>query len=196
LADIAAQYVGDYRSVHFRAGKVNPVAARLDLLIVGMPEISHNSCVEDIICPLDAALSGTLSHLRTGSVFNGRFGETLILSSPPPPVRSGSLMIIGMGDADLIDPQKLGSLATIAMRAAAHLDGRHIACLLSLPTTDVPSHDVASAARAVMAGTLKAIDEHHDTHGFAAMDWIFDLHTVELDLVAGQLKSVLDRWTI
>lgn len=191
-----AQHVGDYRSVHFQTGKVDPVVDRFDLLIVGMPEISRASQIGGIVCELDAALSGTLSHLRAGGLFDGRFGEMLILSSPPSPVRSSSLLIIGMGDADHLDAAKLGRLVTVAMRAAAQLDTRSIACLLSAPAVDASPIDIAQAARAMMMGGLEALDERQGRQASQDTQWIFDLRTPYVDIVVEQCKAVLSQWPL
>lgn len=191
-----AQHVGDYRSVHFKTGNVDPVVDRFDLLIVGMPAISRASQIGGILCELDAALSGTLSHLRAGGLFDGRFGETLILSSPPSPVRSSSLLIIGMGDAGDLDAAKLGRLVTIAMRTAAQLDTRSIACLLSLPTVDISPTDIAHAARAMMIGGLEALNERQDRQASQDRHWIFDLRTPHVDIVVEQCKAVLSQWPL
>ncbi|SEJ90192.1 Cytosol aminopeptidase family, N-terminal domain [Sphingobium sp. AP50] len=194
MAGIAAQNLGNYRSVHFQTGAVDPVGDRFDLLIVGMPEISRAAQIGGIACELDAALSGTLSHLRAGSVFDGRFGETLILSSPPSPVRSSALLIVGMGDADHVDAPKLGRLVAIAMRAAIQLDTRSAACLLNLLTADTTPDDVGNAASAMMAGALEAIDEYGNQTKPEHMDLVFDLRTPHIDVVADELKMVLGQW--
>lgn len=194
MVGIATQNLGNYRSVHFQTGAVDPVGDRFDLLIVGMPEISRAAQFGGIACELDAALSGTLSHLRAGSVFDGHSGETLILSSPPSPVRSGALLIVGMGDADHVDAPKLGRLVAIAMRAALQLDTRSAACLLSLLRVDATLEDVRNAASAMMTGALEAIDEYGHQTKPEHMNLVFDLRTPHIDVVADALRTVLGQW--
>jgi hypothetical protein len=194
LTGIATQHVGSFRAMHFHTGSVDPVADRVDLLIVGMPEISCASQIGGITCALDAALSGTLSHLRAGGVFEGRFGETLILSSPPSPVRSNSLLVVGMGDADQLDAARLGRLAAVAMRAAVQLDVRSMACLLGPISIDASANDVAQAAREMMIGVLGALDKHQDRRKVDDTICIFDLRTLHADIATDRFKAVLNQW--
>lgn len=194
--------VGAYRMVRFRAGPVDPVSTDVDLLIVGMPQISSvtqagsgassgaSSGGGAGACALDAALAGTLSQLRAGGLFEGRIGEIMVLSSPPPPVRCRSLLIVGMGDIDLVDPDRLGMLTMVAMRAALQLDSCSIACLLN------PLAPAAEAARAMMTGALTAVDAHANGDRFAGMNWTFDLRADHPDRMAEHLKGVIDQWPV
>ncbi|HUD92344.1 MAG TPA: M17 family peptidase N-terminal domain-containing protein [Sphingobium sp.] len=180
--------------VRFSSGRIDPVATDVDLLIVGMPEISGAMQADPSGCALDDALIGTLSHLRAGGIFDGGFGETLVLSSPRPPVRCGSLLVVGMGHTDRITPERLGILAEVAMRAAVQLDGCSIACLLGLPDPEAPVAVASHAARNMMVGALTAIDTHHAPQRFAGMRWTFDLRTPYSANVGAQLEHVIDQW--
>ncbi len=194
MASMDAPIVGTYRTVRFRAGPVDPIASDVDLLIGGMPVLSATSRIDPGACALDAALSGTLSQLRAGGLFDGRFGETMILSSPPPPVRCRSLMIVGMGEIDDLDAERLGRLAAVAMRAALRLDSCSIACLLRLLDPAATKVAQRAAARAMMAGVLTALDAYLSpgpTPGrFAGLNWTFD----QPDSAADVLGTIIAQW--
>ena len=194
LAAMTTPLIGTYRTVQFRAGAIDPVSAEVDLLIVGMPELSRATQVNRGVCTLDAALAGTLSHLRAGGLFDGRFGETMILSSPPPPVRCRSLLIVGMGDIDHVDPDRLGRLATIAMRAALQLDSCTIASLINLLDPAAPAERLCATARAMMNGVLKVIDSYPASNRFTGMDWTFDLRADHAELTAHEFSTMIAQW--
>ncbi len=190
---IEAQSIGTYHGMHFEAGRVNPVTADVDLLIVGMPLIPVTENPAQITCELDRALLGTLTHLRAGGIFKGDFGETLILSSLPAPVRARSILIIGMGLAAEITPDIMGNLAGIAARTAIPLDSGTIACLLALPDGDAPPASIAQTAQHMMAHMLDAADSCQDPARFADKRWIFDLRTPHDRYVRSHFQSVIDQ---
>lgn len=177
-----ARELGVYRGLCFQAGQVDPVTIDADLLIVGMPGIGGKVGPGAENCTLDRALQGTLSHLRAGGLFDGVFGETLVLARPPAPVRCASLLIVGMGDAAVVGPAQLGLLASLSMRAALQLDCCSAACLLSLPVSDPPPDRIDQAAQAMMAGVLRVMDAYPDPARFAGMHWLFDLRLSDLGL--------------
>lgn len=190
---IKAQHVGVYHKMCFEVGRVDPVEADVDLLIVGMPIIPALEDPAQSTCELDRALLGTLSHLRAGGIFKGDFGETLILSSLPAPVRARSILIIGMGLAAEITPGIMGNLAGIAARAAIPLDSCTIACLLALPNGDATPASIAQTAQHMMDHMLDAMDACHDPTRFTDRRWIFDLRTPHDTYVQSHFQSVIDR---
>lgn len=185
------QDLGVLRGVRLSAGAVEPVGIGADLLIVGMPVLGRAGQDSQAVDALDAALAGTLSQLRAGRVFDGEFGETLTLSRPPPPVRSRALMIVGMGDAAALDPDRLGLLTEVAMGAALQIQTRAAACLLSLPDPDPPLALVLAAARARMRGALRAITAHRDGGPHDPFHWVFALRPPHRDRALAELAETL-----
>lgn len=194
MEETDARELGVYRTLRFKAGRVDPVDVDADLLIVGMPGISGKAGQGDGDCALDRALQGALSHLRAGGLFDGAFGETLVLARPPAPVRSASLLIVGMGDGAAIGPAQLGLLAGVAMRAALQLDCCSVACLLGFPAPTGPTDRIDQAARAMMAGVLRAMDAHPDPARFAGMQWLFDLRAADAWRADPAFADILHHW--
>lgn len=189
-----ARDLGVYRGLRFRAGQVDPVTVDADLLIVGMPGIVGKAAPIMENSTLDRALQGALSRLRAGGLFDGAFGETLVLARPPAPVRCASLLIVGMGDGAAIGPAQLGLLAGVAMRVALQLDCCSVACLLGFPAPEGPTDRIDQAARAMMAGVLRAMDAHPDPARFVGMQWLFDLRAADAKRADPASAHILHHW--
>ncbi len=99
-------------------------------------------------------------------------------------------MIVGMGEIDDLDAERLGRLAAVAMRAALRLDSCSIACLLRLLDPAATKVGQRAAARAMMAGVLAALDAYLSPGRFAGLNWTFD----QPDNAADVLGTIIAQW--
>lgn len=165
-----------------------------DLLIVGMLEKDIADTHRGGADALDHALHGTLSRLREGGIFTGGFGETLMLTRPPAPIRAATLMVIGMGASLVAQPAAVGNLTGLAMRAALRIGAASVGCLLGWSERDLPAEQVEPSAGAMMRGALAAIDAQGGVDPAAAMHWTFDIRNGDAARTAAALTAALVAW--
>lgn len=191
MGEIAAGALGQRRGVRFKVAQIDVVTADVDLLVVGMFEQDGVNRPTGGANQIDTVLHGTLRRLREGGIFKGMIGETLMLSTPPAPIKTRSLMLIGMGD-DLFSPHlSIGGLTGLAMRTALRMEARSVGCLLAWSERDIPSDMVEANATTMMQGALTAIGEHADARKPPDMDWIFDIRNGDAVRTAAALSRAL-----
>lgn len=183
--------IGAWRGVSFAVAQIDVVEAADDLLVVGMLERvvagEHRGGADAV----DHALHGTLSRLREGGIFTGSFGETLMLTRPPEPIRAATLMLVGMGRSFADYPEGVGNLTALAMRAALRIGASSVGCLLGWSELDLPDGLVVPTATAMMRGALAAIDGQ-DLH--ATMHWTFDIRNGAANDATAALRNALAAW--
>ncbi|MBT0668662.1 hypothetical protein HT136_09810 [Novosphingobium profundi] len=185
--------IGTYRAVRFTARPVDALLTDVELLIVGMPAAPDPA--DDITARLDTALQRTLVQLREGGLFLGQFGETLVLDRLPPPFLACSLLAIGMGELAKLDPRGMGVLGEMAMRSALKLGSCDVGYMVKLPLSDQSPELIARVAREVMAGMLRAIDDHPAIMRCAILEWVVDDHDVPAGIAREAMRQELADWT-
>ncbi|WP_066722086.1 M17 family peptidase N-terminal domain-containing protein [Sphingomonas pituitosa] len=192
MTDNVSLPIGTWRGVSFAVAQIDVLRAAEDLLVVGMLEKdvagAHRGGAEAI----DHALHGTLSRLREGGIFTGGFGETLMLTRPPAPIRAATLMLIGMGASLTGDPEVVGALTGLAMQAALRIGAASVGCLLGWSELDLPAPLVAPSAAAMMRGALAAIDAQEQQA--ASIAWTFDIRNGAAAHTTTALREALAAW--
>ncbi len=184
--------IGAWRGVSFAVAQIDVLRAADDLLVVGMLEKDVAGAHRGGADAIDHALHGTLSRLREGGIFTGGFGETLMLTRPPAPIRAATLMLIGMGASLTGDPEAAGALTGLAMQAALRIGAASVGCLLGWSGCDLPPPLVAPSATAMMRGALAAIDAQEQQA--AAMAWTFDIRNGAAARTTAALRDALAVW--
>jgi len=184
--------IGAWRGVSFAVAQIDVLRAADDLLVVGMLEKDVAGAHRGGADAIDHALHGTLSRLREGGIFTGGFGETLMLTRPPAPIRAATLMLIGMGASLTGDPEAAGALTGLAMQAALRIGAASVGCLLGWSECDLPPPLVAPSATAMMRGALAAIDAQEQQA--AAMAWTFDIRNGAAARTTAALRDALAVW--
>jgi hypothetical protein len=184
--------IGSWCGVSFAVAQIDVLQASHDLLVVGMLERDVAGGPRGGVDAVDDALHGTLSRLRDGGIFRGGFGETLMLTRPPPPIRAATLMLIGMGSSLATHPEAVGNLTGLAMRAALRIGADSVGCLLGWSGFDLPEALVATSAAAMMRGALAAIDALGQYAG--PMNWTFDIRNGAALRTAAALREALAAW--
>ncbi|WP_333572875.1 M17 family peptidase N-terminal domain-containing protein [Sphingomonas sp.] len=184
--------IGAWRGVSFAVAQIDVLRAADDLLVVGMLEKDVAGAHRGGADAIDHALHGTLSRLREGGIFTGGFGETLMLTRPPAPIRAATLMLIGMGASLTGDPEAAGALTGLAMQAALRIGAASVGCLLGWSECDLPPPLVAPSATAMMRGALAAIDAQEQQA--AAMAWTFNIRNGAAARTTAALRDALAVW--
>jgi len=187
-----SQAIGAWRGVSFAVARIDVLAAEDDLLVVGMLQKDMAGAHRGGADAVDHALHGTLSRLREGGIFTGGFGETLMLTRPAPPIRAATLMLIGTGTALGGNPETVGNLTGLAMRAALQIGAASVACLLGWSELYLPDALVAPCAAAMMRGALAAIDAH-DGEAYP-MKWTFDIRNGAAEPAIAAFREALAAW--
>lgn len=184
--------IGAWRGVSFAVAQIDVLKAEDDLLVVGMLERDVAGGPRGGADAVDDALHGTLFRLREGGIFSGGFGETMMLTRPPSPIRAATLMLIGMGASLSGNPEAVGNLTGLAMRAALRIGAASVGCLLGWSEFEVPDSLIAPSAAAMMRGALAAIDAQ--VGQMAAMQWTFDIRNGAAVRTTAALRDALAAW--
>ncbi|WP_176593773.1 M17 family peptidase N-terminal domain-containing protein [Sphingobium sp. EM0848] len=192
MEQIAARTIGYRRTVCFKAGQIDAVTAKVDLLVVGMFERHADNQPTGGADRIDRLLHGTLGRLREGEIFKGIAGETLTIATPPAPLCARSLMLVGLGDGLSADCGAIAHPTELAMRTALRMRARSVGCLLASLERDIPSAMIEACAATMMQGAMKAIDEHRDTGETPALDWVFDIRANDMARVEATLGRALE----
>lgn len=173
MDEVAARTIGHRRDVTFKVAHVDAVAAKVDLLVVGMFE--RNAANQRIggASRLDHVLHGTLGRLREGGIFMGMSGETMMLTTPPEPIQARSLMLVGMGTSLSPIYPVAGHPAELAMRTALRMRVQSAGCLLAWLEGDMPADVVEASAVIMVQGAVRAIDEAASAAEGQILEWIF-----------------------
>lgn len=192
MSDGVSRPIGTWRGVAFAVAEIDVVRAEDDLLVMGMLEKDVAGAHRGGADAIDHALHGTLTRLRAGGIFTGGFGETLMLTRPPAPIRAATLMLIGMGASAGGNPEAAEALAGLAMRAALRIGAQSVGCLLGWSELDLPAALVAPSAAAMMRGALAAIDAQGQAA--ATMRWTFDIRNGAAAHTTAALRDALAAW--
>lgn len=192
MNDRASLPIGSWRGISFAVAEIDVVRAEDDLLVMGMLEKDVAGAHRGGAEAMDHALHGTLSRLRAGGIFTGAFGETLLLTRPPAPIRASTLMLIGMGASLAGNPEAAGVLAEVAMRTALRIGATSVGCLLGWSELDLPPALVAPSAAAMMRGALAAVDAQGQAA--ARMAWTFDIRNGAAAHTTAALRDALAAW--
>jgi hypothetical protein len=130
---------------------------------------------------LDDALSGAVRRMRSDGIFEGRIGETLVLSTPPLPVRSNAILIIGLGEPGEWSPEVMRSVVALAARRAMQLAASSVAFAPSLHDSGLRGRTVVGAETAMLAGLCGELDV---TRATPPEQWAFCAHPAHLEVTA------------
>jgi hypothetical protein len=120
--------IGSWRGtrIEVAAGHVAQIPATL--AIAGMfAREPEGTTLSGGLRHLDEALGGAICRMRSDGIFDGRIGETLVLSAPPPPVRANSILIIGLGEPGDWLPDVMRHVVELAARRAIQLAASSVA---------------------------------------------------------------------
>ncbi|CCA90767.1 M17 family peptidase N-terminal domain-containing protein [Novosphingobium sp. PP1Y] len=183
--------IGRRGPISFKVAQIDVVCADVDLLVVGMFEQDVANRPKGGADQLDRVLDGTLSRLRKGGIFNGTAGETLVLATPPAPIRARSLMLIGMGDGIAPISTAARHPAELAMCTALRMNARSAGCLLMWLERDIPAEMVEAMAATMMEGVLKAVAERARREPLPELEWTFDIRNGDAARTAQALSHSL-----
>ncbi|WBO21796.1 M17 family peptidase N-terminal domain-containing protein [Sphingomonas abietis] len=129
-----------------------------DLAIVGI--CSRKPIGSELVAAVDGlnrAMQGAIVRLRSDGIFTSRWGETLFLTSPPPPIVPKSVMLLGLGPTG----RSVASHTRRAVRAAANqasrLGGAHVVFAPARLETGSARFDAAASTRAILRGVTDVV---------------------------------------
>lgn len=137
--------------------KADPTTRAAGLLAIGVIERARTQ--PGTARAFDRATRGALAALLQSGDFSGRHGETALLH--PKGVKARRVLVVGLGEASALTPQRLMLAAAAATRRARDLG----AGTLTLALHEQPGLDPAVAVRAVAEGVLLG---HHRYTAFKA----------------------------
>lgn len=101
------------------------------------------------------ALHGLILELRKSRQFQGKFLETLLITSPPDTIKADKLLMIGLGNRNDFKPEMMQMVGVTGMREALRLNVDKYAHASDLKDSgfDSPTSDIAGF---VVTGAIRA----------------------------------------
>jgi Cytosol aminopeptidase family, N-terminal domain len=156
---MAESFSYDGISVHVLAE--SPAVTRTDLQVICLFEGATAKPITGSLSVIDLALNGILTELLTSGGFEGRLGETLLLSPSAERIGASQLLLVGIGAADAFTSAletRIGAMvATQAMflgvphpfYAPSILDGG-----VEYPARDIPDKFIGGVLRSIRTARL------------------------------------------
>jgi hypothetical protein len=120
--------LGQRDGVAFDVAAWGPALADVDLSVACMFEReADGAAMAGGLLQLDRALGGELTRLRITGAFRAQEMETLLITLPPPGLAPRALLVIGLGEPDTLDGERLRSAARVALREAVRHGARTMA---------------------------------------------------------------------
>lgn len=111
--------IGSVDGVDFNLVAWGPAQAAVDVSVACMFERELGpDGMQGGLLALDRALDGQLARLRAEGHFRAQPMETLLVTTPPPALAARAVLVIGMGDPDVLDGELLRRATRVAMREA------------------------------------------------------------------------------
>jgi hypothetical protein len=130
---------------------------------------------------LDDALGGAVRRMRSDGIFGGRLGETMVLSTPPLPVRADAILMIGLGEPAEWSPEVMRSAVALAARRAMQLAASSVAFAPSLHDSGLRGRTVLGAETAMLAGLCGELERAGAT---PPERWAFCAHPAHFEVTA------------
>jgi hypothetical protein len=128
---------------------------------------------------LDDALGGAVRRMRSDGIFEGRLGETMVLSAPPLPVRADAILMIGLGDPTEWSPEVMRSVVAVAARRAMQLAVSSVAFAPGLHDSGLRGRKVLGAEMAMLTGLCGEIEV---AAGKPPEQWVFCAHPAHFEV--------------
>jgi hypothetical protein len=122
---------------------------------------------------LDEALGGAICRMRSDGIFNGRIGETMVLSAPPPPIRANSILIIGLGEPGDWLPDVMNPVVALAARRAMQLAASSVAFASGVLDGGLPVNFAMGSEMAMMAMMAGLRNELESNAARPPERWVF-----------------------
>jgi len=183
--------IGTYASVRIDVAAHDAVTVDSMLAIAGMFEREvEEKRPTGGLDHLDRALGSAITRLRADGIFSGSLGAMLTLSTPAPPVRAGSILVMGLGDPDLWRPDTMRGVVASAVREARRLDSVSAAFAPGLLDSGLPPDRLSGVSDAMLLGVLDALAT---VGGGALTHWIFCTGPTHFDDNAAAFRQGLAR---
>jgi len=119
----------------------------------------HGSLIE-----LNTKLHGLLDNVRKPSVFGGEWGETYLITPPDGTIQARKLLLIGLGDSQTFEPERMKLVGSIAYQEASHLGVAHPFFAPTILDGGVTTFSTGQVSEQVTLGFLHAaLDAHHES---------------------------------
>lgn len=190
--------IGDWRGVSIGVAAWDAVAAEVELSCACMASReAGRTAPAGGLAHLDSALGGALTGLRSAGFFAADPLETLLIATPPPGVKAGAILVVGVGDPDLWSTAVTAKAAGCAAAFAMQLGKASAAFAPGMLDEGMDPAKTADAAPRMMKAVLRAIDSRFALadHGLAPApslrQWIFDVGAPRFADAAVRFKNAL-----
>jgi hypothetical protein len=146
---------------------------------------------------LDSAFDGALLDYRRSGLFRANYGETLLITRPPPSIQAGAILIIGLGDPENWSVAAMQGAVGIAVSTALARNARSAAFAASMLDGGIQPERTSGSLDHMVRGLSMALtlSRHlaHDRLGEpASLDrWVFDVGANRFDAVREAAQAMI-----
>jgi hypothetical protein len=150
--------IGSAEGVDFDIVVWGPAQADVDFSVACMFEHEmHGAPIAGGLLGIDLALGGNLTQWRASGAFRAQAMETLLISLPPSTIAARAVMVIGLGDPETLDSERLRRATRVAMREAIRHGARSMAFAPSVLDGGHTDNAALDMPRTMMDGMLGAL---------------------------------------
>jgi hypothetical protein len=121
----AAQAIPASRVVPVKVLVQSPADTETMLQIICLFRLSPSIKLQGSLVEIDEKLHGLLGEIRRPGVFEGDWGETMLVTPPARSLKAKQVLIVGLGDPATFTPERMYLVGKIAMQEANRLGVAH-----------------------------------------------------------------------
>ncbi|TYQ03388.1 UNVERIFIED_ORG: cytosol aminopeptidase family protein [Zoogloea ramigera] len=154
--------IGTLDGVDFDVAAWGPAQADVDFSVACMFEHEQDGApVAGGLLGLDTALGSQLTALRASGDFRAQEMETILISLPPGTIPARAVLVIGLGNPETLDGDRLRRATRVAMREAIRQGARSLAFAPSVLDGGHTDNAGLDMPRMMMDGMLGALRAEH-----------------------------------
>lgn len=154
--------IGHVDGVDFDVVAWGPAQADVDFSVACMFEHELDGApIAGGLLGLDTALGGKLTALRASGDFLAQPMETLLISLPPATLPARAVLVIGLGQPETLDSDRMRRATRVAMREAIRHGARSMAFAPSVLDGGHTDNAGLDMPRVMMQGMLGALRAEH-----------------------------------
>jgi hypothetical protein len=133
-----------------------PADTLTDLQVICLFRSSPVNSLHGSLVEMNDKLKGLLDRIRKPELFRGELGETLLIAPPKGTLGARKVLMIGLGDSQTFNPQRMELVGQILYREAGNLGAAHPFFAPTILDGGVAKFTTGQIAEQVISGFLRA----------------------------------------
>lgn len=151
----------------------SPAHTETELQIICLFRSDPTNTLHGSLTELNEKLYGLLDKVRKPTAFRGELGETLLITPAPGTIVAKKLLIIGLGDSQTFQPERMELVGSIAYHEANRLGVTHPFFAPTVLDGGVTRFTTGQVSEQVTLGMLRAEATAHLLHNANVQDMTY-----------------------